>query len=325
VNKLQMVILDGHTINPGDLSWDPLKKFGEVVVYDRTGPQDVVERAKNADIIFTSKVVFNKKVIDQLPKLKYISVMATGYNVIDLKYTREKNIVVTNVSNYSTPSVTQLVFALIFELARHVGAHDQSVRKGEWGKSLDFCYWITPQLDLYKKQMGILGFGNIGKAVAEVALAFGMQVLAYDVNANDPRHDNLKKRGIKLVSIDELFRQSDVLTLHCPLTDETREIINSQNLSKMKRSALLINTGRGPLVHEADLAKALSSGIIAGAGLDVLQAEPPDANNPLLSAPNCILTPHIAWASLDARSLLIEMLVDNLAAFLNNKPLSVVN
>ena len=319
-----IVILDGYTINPGDLSWDIIKKHGSFEVYDRTAPSEVIERAKYADLILTSKVVFDEEILKKLPKLKYIGVLATGYNVIDLKATRERNIIVTNVSNYSSTAVTQLVFGHMLELARGVGSHNQSVKNGDWEKSNDFCYWNNQQIELSNRTLGIFGLGNIGQNVASIALAFGMNVIAYDIHPKNPRHDELKKRGLKTVELDTLFSESDFLTLHCPLTNETNEIINSKNIDKMKNGAFIINTGRGPLINEEDLANALNQGKLGGAGLDVLQIEPPAKNNPLLTARNCIITPHIAWASLEARKTLIDLAEKNIAAFIKGSPIKVV-
>jgi glycerate dehydrogenase len=318
---MKIVVLDGHTINPGDLSWKPLEMLGAREFHDRTKPDQVYERSKDADIIISSKIVFDRHLLSRLRRLKLIAVIATGYNEIDLVSAREQGVVVSNVPNYATNSVAQLVFALIFEHARHVGGHSAGAKRGKWSRSTDFCYWDYPQIELTGKVLGVVGFGAIGRAVAKGALGFDMRVIAHDViQRSIPQwHD------IDFVSLDSLFAKSDIISLHCPLTQDTRDMINTQTLSLMKRSAYLINTARGPLVNEKDLADALWRGTLAGAGLDVLQAEPPPSDHPLLSAPNCILTPHIGWASRESRQRLIDLTAQNVEAFLAGSPVNVVN
>ena len=318
---MKIAILDGYTINPGDLSWEPIEALGECEIFPRTMPQETFERSKNADIIITSKVVFDRELLLKLPSLKYIGVIATGYNVIDLEAARERNVIVTNIPDYCASSVAQMVFAHVLELARRVGHHDNSVKKGEWSSNEDFCYWEYPQMELNGKILGLIGCGNIGSNVANTAISFGMQVLAYDPY---PRHMD-DDPPIEFVDIDTVFTQSDVISLHCPLTAETKEIIRTSTLSKMKPTAFVINTARGPLVNEADLSRALNNGIIGGAGLDVLNIEPPDRANPLFRTKNCFITPHIAWASQESRVRLIKMTADNIEAFLAGRPTNVVN
>jgi len=317
---MKIVILDGYTVNPGDLSWEPLEALGGLEVFERTPPEKTLERCRGAWVIITSKVVIDREIISKLKDLKYIGVIATGYNVIDLEAAKERNIVVTNIPNYCTSSVAQLVFAHMLELARRVGHHDKTVKEGKWEKALDFCYWDYPQMELTGKTLGLFGCGNIGRAVSEIAFKFGMKVIAYD---KYPQPE--KSPQIEFVDEDTVFSRSDVLSLHCPLMPETKGIINSSNLSKMKKTAFLINTGRGPLVNEKDLADALESGVIAGAGIDVLNTEPPVEGSPLFRAPNCHITPHIAWSSIESRKRLIELTANNIKAFLNNDPQNVVN
>ncbi|MBL6990375.1 MAG: D-2-hydroxyacid dehydrogenase [Bacteriovoracaceae bacterium] len=316
---MKIVILDGHTVNPGDLDWKPLEKIGDVAVYPRTSSDQVLERSMDAEIIITSKVIIDKDIINKLPKLRYVGVIATGFNVVDIEAARQKNIVVTNVAAYSTSSVVQLVFAHILELARRVGHHDQSVKSGQWSKASDFCYWDFPQVGLDKKALGIIGFGNIGQSVAAVGSSFGMKIIAHDNFIDKSKHSD-----VEFVELDSIFKRSDFLSIHCPLTDETKNLINKDNLIKMKKTAYLINTSRGPVVNELDLAWALNTGEIAGAGLDVLQVEPP-GDNPLFKAKNCYITPHIGWACFEARSLLIELTASNVDAFLAGDPINVVN
>jgi len=317
---MNIVILDGHTTNPGDVSWQPLEDIGPCRIYPRTPPDQVVKRAGGAEILITNKVPVDREIIRQLPALKYIGVLATGYNVVDLPAAREREIIVTNVPGYCTDSVVQLVFGLIFELTRRVGYHAGTVRKGRWTRSRDFCYWDFPQIELKDKVMGIFGCGTIGGMVARAAAVFGMKVLAYDVCP-----PQLKDLPVRRVEINTLLAESDFLSLHAPLTGETRGIINACTLARMKRSAFLINTSRGPVVNEPDLADALNRGLIAGAGLDVLSSEPPGADNPLLRAKNCLITPHIAWASQEARQRLIHQAARNITAFLQKRPVNVVN
>jgi len=317
---MKIVVLDGYTLNPGDLSWEALRGLGEVEIHERTAAGEVVARARAAEAIFTNKVVIGAEVLAALPQLKYVGVLATGYNVVDVAAARQRGVCVTNIPAYSTTSVAQLVFAHVLELAHHIGEHAASVRRGKWTGSVDFCFWEWPLVELAGLKMGVVGFGRIGRQVAKIADAFGMQVLA-----QAPRAPRDVPEYVKLVSVEELLRESDVVTLHCPLTPETRELIDARRLGLMKKSAFLINTGRGGLVNEADLAAALNSGRLAGAGLDVLSSEPPRADNPLLGAKNCLITPHIAWATLAARQRLMRQAVENLRAFAAGKPVNVVS
>lgn len=317
---MNIVILDGYTLNPGDQDWAPVYALGQVTIYDRSGPEQIIERAADADAVLVNKVVLNENILSQLPKLKYIGVCATGYNNIDTGSASKCGITVTNVKAYGPASVAQHTFSLLLALTNHTELHSQSVRKGDWATSEDFCYWKTPLVELAGKTIGLVGLGDIGSHVAAIALAFGMKVIAYRKNPGQT-----KDPDIEMVSLETLFRQSDVISLHCPLTEETRHLINAERLSWMKPTAYLLNTGRGPLINEEDLANALYSNVIAGAGLDVLSAEPPKADNPLLTAPNCIITPHIAWASFEARKRLLQMVADNLKAFKEGKATNVVN
>ncbi|MCE9518626.1 MAG: D-2-hydroxyacid dehydrogenase [Verrucomicrobia bacterium] len=317
---MRLTILDAYTANPGDLSWAGLEGLASCTFYDRTPASQVMERAEDCEIILTNKTVLGGDTLRALPKLRYIGVLATGFNVVDIHAAWKQGITVTNVPGYSTPSVAQTVFALLLELTHRVGHHAQTVSGGRWSRSEDFCYWDGSLIELSGLTMGIFGYGAIGEMVARIALAMGMKVIAYRRNwLEEPMP------GIGKVHRDELFERSDVLTLHCPLTEDTRELIDATSLEEMKRSAFLINTARGPLVNEAELAAALNSGRIAGAGLDVLSCEPPKPDNPLLSAKNCIITPHIAWASKAARGRLIEAATGNVKAFLDGRPQNVVN
>lgn len=316
---MNIVILDGYTLNPGDLDWAPLHQLGTVTIYDRSAPEQIVERALHAEVVLVNKVVLSETILDQLPKLKYIGVEATGYNNIDINAARKHGITVTNVKAYGPASVAQHTFALLLALVNRIETHSQSVFAGDWVASKDFCYTKSPLIELAGKTIGLIGLGDIGSQVAQIALAFGMKVIAYRKNP-----DQTKNPDIEMVTLDEIFRLSDVISLHCPLTDETKGIINAKTLSQMKKSAFLLNTGRGPLINEAELAEALQNNIIAGVGLDVLSTEPPTFENPLLKAPNCIITPHIAWATFEARKRLLQIVADNLEAFMNGKSLSVV-
>ena len=317
---MKIVILDGFTLNPGDLSWEDLEKLGECQIFDRTPPALVVQRAIDADILLTNKTPVSRRAITQLRNLKYIGVLATGYNIIDIEAAREKVIPVSNVPTYGTHSVAQMTMALILELTQHAGFHTDFVRKGEWSNAKDWCFWRHPLIELYGQTLGIVGYGRIGRTTGHLASAFGMNVLA-----SDPLLPSGKQKGVQIVDLDTVFRESDIICLHCPLTPSTEEMINLEKLNRMKRTAFLINTSRGQLVNERDLARALNEGIIAGAGLDVLGVEPPSPDNPLLNAKNCLITPHIAWATTAARVRLMKVVVDNIKAFLNNKPQNVVN
>lgn len=317
---MRLAILDAFTANPGDLSWSGFESLGPCSVYDRTPASQVPERAKDCELIFTNKTLLPGEVMRALPKLRYIGVLATGFNVVDIHAARDKGITVTNVPGYSTPSVAQAVVALLLELTNRTGHHAQTVREGRWSRCEDFCYWDGSLVELYGLTLGIFGYGAIGEAVARIAQALGMKVIAYRRNwLQEPLP------GIEKAHRDEIFERSDALTLHCPLTEDTRDLINATSLARMKRSALLINTARGPLVNEPDLAAALNSGRIAGAGLDVLSVEPPEADNPLFSVRNCLITPHIAWASKASRGRLIEIALENAKAFLAGNPRNVVS
>jgi glycerate dehydrogenase len=317
---MNIVILDGYTLNPGDLDWSPIETLGDTTFYDRSFPGEIIERSKDAEVVLVNKVVLNDVILSQLPKLKYIGVCATGYNNIDIASTNKHGITVTNVKAYGPASVAQHTFALLLALVNRIETHSQSVFSGEWSSSADFAYWKTPLIELAGKTIGLIGLGDIGLQVAQIALAFGMKVIAFRKNP-----ENTNNPAIKMVSLDTLFKESDVISLHCPLNEETKNIIRKENLLLMKPSAFLLNTGRGPLINEDDLAQALEKKIIAGAGLDVLSSEPPEVTNPLLSAPNCVITPHIAWASFEARKRLLQMVADNLDAYVSGKPKNVVS
>jgi glycerate dehydrogenase len=318
---MKIVILDGHAINPGDLSWEALRCLGELEVFDRTSESDVVVRARDADVLLTMRTPISAATMSQLRRSRYIGVVFTGYDQIDLKAARERNIIVTNIPSYGTASVAQLVFALLLELCHHVGLHSEATRAGEWSRSFDFSFWKTPLVELQGKTMGIVGFGRIGRGVAEIAVAMGMHVIASD----EARKDAPNWSGFRWCELDELMAAADVVSLHCPLLPQTRGIINAALLTKMKPSGFLINTSRGPLIVERDLADALNEGRLAGAGVDVLSSEPPSPDHPLLHARNCIVTPHIAWATKEARTRLVDTAVANLKAFLQGHPVNVVN
>ena len=319
---LRIVILDGYCLNHGDLSWDGFFRLGSVQYYDRTAQEDIVKRAIDADIIITNKCKITKEVIDSLPKLRYIGVLATGFDVIDTDYAKKKNIVVTNIPTYGTDSVVQMVFALILELYTSLSYHLKTVKQGDWAKCPDYCYYKDGGLkELSSKTMGIIGYGNIGSGVGRVAQAFGMKVIALDKFKSHKETATFRYTD----SLEELLRESDIVSLNCPLTKENRKMINRDTLSIMKNSAILINTARGPLVDEEALAEALNDGVIAGAGLDVLEKEPPRADSPIFNVKNVAITPHISWATFEARSRLMEIAVDNLASFLKGSPVNVVN
>ena len=317
---MNIVVVDGHTLNPGDLSWEELKALGSCVIYERSTPAEVLKRAVDAQILITNKAPLGREQIRALPRLRYIGVTATGYNIIDVAAAREQGITVTNVPAYGTRSVAQHTFALLLELTQHAGHHSQRVRDGAWVRSPDWCFWEHPLVELDGLTMGILGFGRIGRAVGDLAQAFGMRV----ISAESPRSRDLP-RGVSSVGLDALFSAADVVSLHCPLTDDTRHLVNASRLARMKPTAFLLNTSRGPLVDEAALAEALNAGGIAGAGLDVLSTEPPHADNPLLTARNCIITPHQAWATRAARARLMSVAVSNVKSFLEGKPQNVVS
>lgn len=314
---MNIVILDGHTLNPDDLSWNGFEELGSVTVYPRTPPELVYERAKKADVLLVNKVKLLQPDIDQLPKLKYVGLCATGYDNVDVTYARQKGITVTNIPSYSTPSVAQHTFALLLELTNRVGLHNKSVQELEWVRSKDFSYFKTPLIELKDKVMGIIGYGAIGKEVAKIAAAFGMQVKVVS------KHAPSVEVG-ELVTLNELLPQADVLSIHTALNEETKEMINSEVLLQMKPEAMIINTSRGAIIDEQALADALNEDRIASAGIDVLSKEPPSADNPLLSAKNCVVTPHVSWVSKESRLRLMGTAVDNLKAFLNGEKLNVL-
>ncbi len=316
---MNIVVLDGYAANPGDLSWEELKSLGECTIYDRTAPSEVLKRAAGADILLTNKYVLNAETIAALPNLKYIGVLATGYNIVDTEAAKERGIIVTNIPAYSTASVAQMVFAHILNIAQHVQHYTDEVRKGRWSSNPDFCFWDTPLIELRGKKIGIIGLGQTGYNTGRIAFCFGMEVHAYTSNSPFQLPPEIKK-----TELDELFANCDIISLHCPLTDSTRELVNAARLKQMKPNAILINTGRGPLVNEQDLADALNNGTIFAAGLDVLSQEPPRADNPLLTAKNCYITPHIAWASAAARERLMQIMLDNVKAFMDGKPINSV-
>ena len=317
---MNIVVLDGYTLNPGDLSWDALKQLGLCTIHERTPPGLVLERARQAEAILTNKVVLNRETIFALPRLKYIGVLATGYNVVDAAAAKERGIPVANVPDYGTPSVAQHTFALLLELTQRTGHHAQTVRDGRWAASADFCYWDSPLVELHGLTFGVIGFGKIGQAVARLAEAFGMKVLVHS-----RRRPADLPASCEWVELDALLARSDVVSLHCPLTPETKQFINAERLALMKPTAFLLNTSRGPLLDESAVAVALNASRIAGAGLDVLSVEPPPADHPLLTAKNCLITPHIAWASRAARARLMDIAVENIRAFATGTPRHVVN
>ncbi|MGB5874703.1 MAG: D-2-hydroxyacid dehydrogenase [Bacteroidota bacterium] len=317
---MTIVVLDGFTLNPGDLSWRALQDLGECQIYDRTPVEEIVPRASGAEIVLTNKTPLSGETIAGLPLLRYIGVLATGHNIVDSDATHQRGIPVSNVPAYGTASVTQMVFAHILNLTMHVAPHAESVRSGKWTRSPDFCFREFPLVELSGLTLGIIGFGRIGSATAKVGISFGMNLIAYDKDST-----TIDAPGVQSVGLDEVFRRSDIVSLHCPLTAENRGLVNDTRLQMMKPTSLLINTSRGPLVDEAALARALFSGTIAGAGLDVLSIEPPPTDNPLLTAPNCVITPHIAWATQSARQRLLSTVVQNVKAFLEGSPINVVN
>lgn len=316
---MKIVILDGYSVNPGDLSWDALKQFGDLEVYPRTAANDVINRAKDADIVLTNKVGFDAGRFSQLPKLRMVNVLATGFNIIDTDAAKRSGVVVCNIPAYSTASVAQMVFAHILNITNKVDSFARQNREGRWSKCPDFCYWDAPLHELAGKTIGIVGLGHIGKRVADIAKDFGMKVVALTSKPQEALG------GIRKVSLDELLSQSDVVTLHCPLTASTRNMINRESLAKMKPTAILINTGRGPLVDEQAVADALAANQLGAYGADVMTNEPPAIDNPLLSQPNAYLTPHVAWATVEARSRLIDITEANVRAFIAGSPQNVVN
>lgn len=311
---MKIVILDGYTENPGDLSWEGLEKLGELTVYEHTQPQDILSRIDDAEVVLTNKTPISAQTIDAKPNLKYIGLLATGFNVVDIDAAKRRGIVVANIPTYGTTAVAQYVFALLLEICHHVGHHNQAVQEGRWTACRDFCFWDYPLIELAGKTMGIIGYGRIGRATAQIARAFGMKVVAYDAFAT----------GEELVSLDELLSQSDVISLHCPLTRENTGLINRDTLAKMKDGAIIINTARGPLINEPDLREALLSGKVLGAALDVVAVEPIQSDNVLLGLDNCLITPHIAWAPKESRQRLMDVAVENVAAFLAGQPINNV-
>ncbi len=317
---MNIVVLDGFTMNPGDLSWSELEKLGTLKVYDRTSPEQLLERAADAEAVLTNKTVINASSLRNMPKLKYVGVLATGYNVVDIAVARDLGIVVTNIPAYSTESVAQMVFAHILNITHSVGSYAQEAHAGVWSRQADFSYTNSPLMELYGKRIGIVGFGNTGSATARIAKAFGMEVLVYTSKSQSALPEGMTKA----CSMDEIFSTSDIVSLHCPLNDKTAEIVNAHNLSLMKETAILINTGRGGLVNENDLAEALKSHRIKAAGLDVMVNEPPREDNPLLGLENCFITPHIAWATYEARVRLMDLAVKNLKSFIEGNVINNV-
>ncbi|MDR0961494.1 MAG: D-2-hydroxyacid dehydrogenase [Mediterranea sp.] len=316
---MKIVVLDGYAANPGDLNWSKLENLGECAIYERTSREQVKERIADAEIILTNKTIIKRDVIEASPLLKYIGVLATGYNVVDIDAARERDIVVTNIPAYSTPSVGQMVFAHILNITQQVQHHSEEVHKGRWCNSVDFTFRDTPLIELLGKKIGIVGLGQIGYNVARIALGFGMKVWAYTSKSRLQLPPEIKK-----LELDPLFRECDIITLHCPLNETTRGMVDARRLALMKPTSILINTGRGPLINEQDLADALNSGSIYAAGLDVLSHEPPHPDNPLLTAQNCYITPHIAWATYEARQRLMQIAVENIKAYLNKAPINNV-
>lgn len=317
---MKIVVLEGYTLNPGDLTWEGLEKLGDLTVYDRTPEDKIVERIGDAEIIFTNKLKITREILQQT-NIKYIAVLATGYNVVDVVAAKEKGILVSNIPTYGTSSVAQMVFALLLEICHHVGAHDAAVRRGQWIARKDFCFWDYPLIELAGKTMGIIGYGRIGQTTGVIAQALGMKVLAYNQHPNK----SLESDTLKFAELDELFSASDVISLHCPLLDSTKGIINKSSMAKMKDKVIIINTSRGPLIVEADLAEALNSGKVYAAGVDVVSVEPIEVDNPLLKAKNIFITPHIAWAPIESRERLMNIAVENLRSYINGNPENIVN
>ncbi len=319
---MDIVVLDGYTVNPGDLSWDKLKEFGNLTVYDRStgGTQQVIQRIGKAEIVYTNKTPITKEIMDACPCIRLISLLATGYNVVDYFYAKEKGILVTNVPAYGTASVAQFAIALLLEICHHIGHHSDSVHAGNWEHSIDWCYWDYPLMELEGKNLGIVGFGRIGQATGRIAKALGMNILAFDSHPNESGGEIAE-----YVSFDALLKHSDVIALHCPLFPETAGIINRESIAKMKDGVIILNNSRGPLIVEQDLADALNSGKVAAAGLDVVSTEPIQNSNPLLRAKNCIITPHISWAPKESRQRILDCAAANLKAYMENAPINVVN
>ncbi len=320
---MKIVVLDGYTLNPGDLDWESIKQFGALTVYDRTpyNTKDIIKNIGDADIVYTNKTPLSGEILNNTPSVKYIGVLATGYNVVDIKTAKNKGIVVTNVPDYSSKAVAQFTMALLLEMCHNIGAHNTAVQKGDWIKSDDFCFWNSPLIELTGKTIGLIGFGKIGRATAKLAQAFGLNVKVYSRTV----YSEFESDHLTFVPLEELLSTSHIISLHCPLTADTQGIINKKTINKMKPGVMLINTSRGPLVVENDLVEALNNSHISQAALDVISQEPMAENNPLLKAKNCIITPHIAWASKEARIRLLQTTIENLNAFLNDAPQNVVN
>lgn len=320
---MKIVILDGYTENPGDLSWDRLKKWGNLIVYDRTPINDeseIVKRISDAEIVFTNKTPLNKNVLQKCPKLKFINVLATGYNIVDINYAKERKITVSNIPSYGTDSVAQFAIALLLEICHHIGHHNKAVHEGKWTNNEDWCFWDYPLIELAGKTMGIIGFGRIGQRTGSIAKALNMRVLTLVGHGKETGNEIAEH-----VMMDRLLKESDVIVLHCPLLPETQGIINRESIARMKNGVIIINNSRGPLIDEQDLADALNSGKVAAAGLDVVSTEPIKKDNPLLQAKNCIITPHMSWAAKEARQRIMSMSVDNVRAFLYGQPINMVN
>lgn len=318
---MKIVVLDGYTLNPGDLTWDGLAQCGELTVHERTTPEQVMDRLAGAEIVFTNKTPLTEAHFAANPQIRFVGVLATGYNVVDIAAAKARQIPVCNIPTYGTMAVAQFATALMLELCHRVGRHAESVKAGDWSRGSDFCYWLNPLIELDGKTLGIVGFGRIGQAFGKIAQAFGMKILAVDEYPNKA----LESETLRYMTLDALYANADVISLHCPLFENNRGMIDRASIAKMKPGVLILNTSRGPLIKEADLVEALQSGRVAGAAVDVLSAEPPQADNPLLSAPNCLVTPHIAWATKEARSRLMNIAVDNLVAFINGETQNVVN
>jgi glycerate dehydrogenase len=323
---MKIVVLDGYTLNPGDISWKCMEKFGEVKVYDRTsydlkGEELIIERVGDAEVVFTNKTPISKNALKKMPDLKFIGVLATGFNIVDVNAAKEAGIVVTNIPTYGTDAVSQMAIALLLEICHHVGEHSNSVMRGEWTNNQDWCYWNYPLIELAGKTMGIIGYGRIGQGTGRIAQALGMKVIAYDQYKNQ----SLESDTMKYVELDELMAKSDVITLHCPLLESTKGIINKNTISKMKDKVIIINNSRGQLIVEEDLAAALNSGKVGAAAVDVVSTEPIKMDNPLLKAKNCIITPHISWAPKESRERLMNIATENLKQFLAGNPVNVVN
>lgn len=323
---MKAVILDGYTLNPGDLSWDGLKKLCDLTVYDRTaydlsGLDEIIKRVGDAEIVFTNKTPLPAEALSAMPNLKFIGVLATGYNVVDIETAKKRGIIVSNIPTYGTDAVSQMAIALLLEMCHHIGEHNRAVHQGDWANNPDWCFWNYPLIELAGKTMGVIGYGRIGQGTGKIAQALGMNVLAFDSYQNK----SLESETMRYVELDELLAKSDVISLHCPLLPSTDGIINKDNIAKMKDGVMIVNNSRGPLVVEEDLAQALNSGKVAGAALDVVSSEPIKNDNPLLKAKNCIITPHIAWAPKESRQRLMDIAIDNLRQFLAGSPVNVVN